>query len=263
MKRTIPKALALGLTTVCVASIGWAQNDSTTQNRPGAATPPGSTGTGIYGTPSSSYTARTAEPVRLSTLMNASLKSQSGESLGQVQDLIVDPSNGQIQFAVLSVNSPTTGSPTTSGIGTTTTPGISTPIGTTSGGQLIALPWRLISSGGQGQFTASVDRTTLQNAPTFSNSSWPTMNSTWMQSVYSHFGVRPSTSTGAPGSGSGTGTGTGTAPGLGNPSTPGVPSTPGTPDISFPSGVRSPTPGATPSAGAGSGTGAGSGSGGK
>ena len=258
MKRSIPRAFTLCLTTVCLTTIGWAQNDSTTQNgRPGAAAPPGSSGTGNYGTQSSSYTTRAGEPVRLSKLMNTSLKSQSGESLGQVQDLIIDPSNGQIQFAVISVNSSSAGTPTTSGIGTSTTPGISAPIGTTAGGQLVALPWRIVSSSGEGQFTASVDRTALQTAPTFSNSSWPTMNSTWMQSVYSHFGVSPSISTGAPGSSSGTGTGTGTGTGLGNPSTPGVPSTPGTPDISFPSGVRSPS--TAPSAGTGSGTGTGSG----
>ena len=264
MKRSIPKAFTLCLTTICFASIGWAQTDNTTlRDRPGAAPTPGSSGTGIYGTPSSSHTARAGEPVRLSKLMNSSLKSQSGESLGQVQDIIVDPSNGQIQFAVLSVNSSSTGTPTTSGIGTTTTPGISTPPGAIAGGQLVALPWRLVSSSGQGQFTASVDRTTLQNAPTFSSSSWPTMNSTWMQSVYSHFGVSPSSSTGAPGSSSGTGTGTGTGTGLGNPSTPGAPSSPGTPDISYPGGTRppntTPTPGTTPSAGSGSGAGTGSG----
>ena len=264
MKRSILRALTLCLTTACAASIGWAQTDSTTPGtRPGAATTPGSSGTGIYGTQSSSYsTTRAAEPVRLSKLMNSSLKSQTGESLGQIQDLIVDPSNGQIQFAVISVNNPSAGAPTTSGIGTSTTPG-STVIGTTAGGQLVALPWRLVSSSGQGQFTASVDRTTLQSAPTFSSSAWPTMSSTWMQSVYSHFGVSPSSATGAPGSGSGTGTGTGT--GLGNPSTPGVPSAPGTPDISFPSGVRSPstTPGTAPSTTPGSGTGTGTGPGAK
>src|SRR5687767_12905396 len=104
MKRSILRAFTLCLTTVCVASIGWAQTDSTTQSgRSGTPTTPGSSGTGIYGTQSGSYTTRAGEPVRLSKLMNSNLKSQSGESLGQVQDLIVDPSNGQIQFAVLSV----------------------------------------------------------------------------------------------------------------------------------------------------------------
>ena len=256
MKRSILRAFALCLTTVCAGSIGWAQNDNTA--------PSGrSSGTATYGTPSSSSATRAGEPVRLSKLMNTSLKSQTGESLGQVQDLVVDPSNGQIQFAVISLNGASAGAPginssTTTGIGAR--PGIATPepstsIGTAAGGKLVAVPWRLVNSSGQGQFTASIDRATLQSAPTFDNSSWPTMNSTWMQSVYSHFGVRPNSSTGAPGSSSGTGTGAGT--GLGNPSTPGVPSAPGTPDISSPGGIRPPSP--TPSSGTGTGTGPGAG----
>ncbi len=247
MKRSVLRASALCLTMACLASIALAQDDSNTRSGQSGATP-GSSGTGTYATPSSSYTTHAGEPVRLSKLMNTSLKNQSGESLGQVQDLIIDPSNGQIQFAVLSMDSTSTSTP---GTGTPTTSGIGTP----AGGHLVAVPWRLVSSSGQGQFTASVDRSTLQRAPMFSSSSWPTMNSTWMQSIYSHFGVSPSTSTGAPGSGTGTGTGTGT--GLGNPSTPGVPSTPGTPDISFPGAVRPPstTPSTTPGNGAGTGTG--------
>ena len=171
MKRSILRAFTLCLTTVCVANIGRAQNGNTIPGgRSGAATTPGSSGTAAYGTLPGS-TARAGEPVRLSKLMNASLKSQSGESLGQVQDLIVDPSNGQIQFAVLSVNNASSGTATSSGIGTTTTPGISTPTGISSGQQLTAVPWRLVTSSGEGQFTASVDRTTLQSAPTFSSSS--------------------------------------------------------------------------------------------
>lgn len=255
MKRSILRALTLCLTTVCVTGISWAQADSTTQrDRPGAATTPGSSGTGIYGSQSSAHTTRAGESIRLSKLMNTSLKSQSGESLGQVQDIIVDPTSGQIQFAVLSVG----GASATSGVGTSTTPGSPTSSSISGGQQLTAIPWRLVSSSGQGQFTATVDRSSLQSAPTFSSSSWPTMNSTWMQSVYSHFGVSPSSSTGAPGSSSGTGTGTGT--GLGNPSTPGVPNSPSTPDIGAPGGGRSPTtpsttPGSTPSGGSGPGSG--------
>src|SRR5688500_1671996 len=97
MQRSILRPLTLCLTTVCAASIAAGQTGSTTPGtRPGAATTPGSSGTGIYGTQPSSYsTMRAGEPVRLSKLMNTSLKSQTGESLGQIQDLIVDPSNGQ------------------------------------------------------------------------------------------------------------------------------------------------------------------------
>lgn len=248
MKRSNLRASMLCLTTILAGSFVWAQDDLPV-DRAGKISPARPGVRSAYDQiPSTSITTQAGEPVRLSKLMNSSLKSQSGESLGQVQDLIVDPSNGQIQFAVLSTTA--SGSP---GIGTSTTSGIGTIPGTTAGGQLVAIPWRLVSSSGQGQFTASVDRTTLQSAPTFTSSSWPTMNATWMQSINSHYGVS-GTSTGSPGSSSGTGTGTGT--GIGNPSTPGLPGTPGTPDIGSPGGLR-PIPGATPSSGTGTGTGTG------
>ena len=193
----------------------------------------------------------------MTKLINSNLKSQSGESLGQVQDLILDPVTGQVQFAVLS-----TGASGSSGVGTSTTSGIGTTpgtIGTTTSGQLVAIPWQLVSSSGQGQYIASVDRTKLQSAPTFSSSSWPTIDAAWMQSVNAHYGLS-GTGIGRPGNSSGTGTGTGT--GIGNPSTPGSLSTPGRPAIGSPNGLR-PAPGTAPSSGTGTGSGtSGSGSGG-
>ena len=189
--------------------------------------------------------------VRLSELLNISLKSQNGESLGQVQDLVFDPVTGQVQFAVLS-----TGTSRSSGVGTSTTSGITTAPETRStaaGGQFVAIPWRLVSSSGQGQYIANVDRSKLQSAPTFSNSSWPTIDAAWMQSVNSHYGLS-GTSTGRPGNNSGTRTGIGT--GIGNPSTPGSVSAPGRPPIGSPGSLR-PTPSTTPNTGTGTGTGTG------
>jgi sporulation protein YlmC with PRC-barrel domain len=196
------------------------------------------------------------------------LRNQTGESLGQVQDVVIDPTSGQIQFVVLQLSPSAAGAPgstssTTTGLGTRpgqgtvsnprSAPSTTSSYGTT-GGRLVAIPWRLLSHASGDQFTATVDRSKLESAPTFSSTSWPTMDSTWMQSVYSHFGTTAPASTGAPGSSSGTGTGTGT--GLGNPATPGVPATPGTPDISPPTPGTTPstTPGARPGAGS-SGTG--------
>lgn len=258
MKRSILRALALCLTTAFAMSIATAQDDTPT--RPGAPgsgrQTPGTPGIGsqsTYGTPRTSMT-RAGEPVRASKLMNTSLKSQTGESLGQVQDIVLDPTSGQVHFAVISLGTsaagaPGTGTSVTTGTGAGTTPG--TAVTGTAGGQLVAIPWRLIQSSGQGQFTAMVDRTKLQSAPTFSATTWPTMDATWQQRIYTHFGTMPST--GAPGSESGTGTGTG----IGNPSTPGVPSTPGTPDIK-----PSPGTGTTPGTGTGTGTGTSGSSGG-
>jgi len=193
--------------------------------------------------------------VRMTKLINSNLKSQSGESLGQVQDLILDPVTGQVQFAVLN-----TGASGSSSVGTSTTSGIGTnpgAIGTTASGQLVAIPWQLVSSSGQGQYIASVDRTKLQSAPTFSSSSWPTIDAAWMQSVNSHYGLS-GTGTGRPGSNTGTGTGTG----IGNPSAPGSLNPPGRPAIGSPNGLR-PTPGTAPGSGTGTGSGtSGTGSGG-
>jgi sporulation protein YlmC with PRC-barrel domain len=195
--------------------------------------------------------------VRLTKLINSDLKSQSGESLGRVQDVIVDPVTGQVQFAILG-----TGASSDAGVGTSTTSDIGTTPGataSTAGGQFVAIPWQLVSSSGQGQYVANVDRTKLQSAPTFSSSAWPTIDAAWIQNVNSHYGLS-GTSIGRPGSSSGTQTGTGT--GIGNPATPGSLNRPGTSAIGSPSGLRV-TPGTTPAGGTGAGSGSGaSGSGG-
>ena len=270
MKRSILRALALCLTTTFVAGYAYAQDDKSSSTSPST-----------YNSAANS-SLQTGQPVRLSKLMNTTLKGQSGDSLGQVQDIVVNPTSGQIQFVVLSLNGNAAGAPgssgsSTSGIGTRSTdPSVSSPrsapstIGSygTVGGKLVAVPWRLMSRGSGDQYTATVDRTRLDSAPTFNSSSWPTMDSAWMQRVYSHFGVDAAgASTGSPGSSSGTGTGTGTGTGLGNPSTPGLPATPGTPDINAPNSGTSPS--TTPPSGTGTGTGSsgtgtsGSGAGGK
>lgn len=247
MKRSILRALALCLTTTVVASYAQAQADSDrNQSRQSQQGGPGAT-SGTY-TPGG--TAKAGQPVRLSKLMNTSLSGQTGQSLGQVQDIVVDPTSGHIQFVVLSLTAASAGAPG-AGTGTTTDTPATTPrttpgagiIGTTGSGKLVAVPWRLLNyNAASQQFTANVDASRLQSAPTFSSTAWPTMDSAWMQRVYSHFGV-DATGTGAPGAGTGTGTGTI------NPSTPGLPSTPGTPDIA-PPGTPA-TPGTRPGAGTG------------
>lgn len=274
MKRSILRAFALCLTTAFVTGTAWAQD----QTQPGRSpSPSGTSGSTSQGGPgssrfSTSSTMGAGHSARISKLMNTSLRGQTGESLGQIQDLVIDPTSGQIQFVVLSLDSSATGAPGTSSA-TTTDSSVSSPRSATTGvgsygtptsqGRFVAIPWRLIRSSGSDQYTATVDRTKLQTAPTFSAMAWPTMDSTWSQRVYSHFGI-DATGRGAPGTDAGTGTGTDS--GTRNPSTPGVPSTPGTPDITPPTPGTSPTPptpGTIPGASS-SGTGTGtSGSGGK
>jgi len=136
-------------------------------------------------------------------LMGAKVKSQQGENLGQVQDVIINPQSGRVEFAVLSSSTAGTGD------------------------KVIAVPWKLLSPSSSGAssssssttsgsssmsqptFTASVDKDKLQRAPSFDKSHGPDMSSTdWSQKIYSYFGVEPETGTGGTGTGTGIGTGT-------------------------------------------------------
>jgi sporulation protein YlmC with PRC-barrel domain len=284
MKRTILRALALCLTTGFVAGYAQAKDDKTSSAASGQSSQSilqGRTSSiseqGGLGASTGITTGQSGQPMRISRLMNTSVNGQSGGSLGQIQDVIIDPTSGQVQFVVLSLSGSSAGAPGTSSSTTTGTgiggTEISSPrsapssvgsYGTPTSGKLVAIPWRLMSRGSGDQLMANVDAARLQSAPSFNSTTWPTMDSAWAQRVNSHFGVDAS-STGAPGTSTGTGTGTstGTGTGIGNPATPGLPSTPGTPDITPPtptpgtppSTTPSPTPGAPSATGTGTGTG--------
>jgi hypothetical protein len=287
MKRSILRALALCLTTGFVVGYAQAQDDKSNSglgNQSSQSALQGRTSTvseqDRAGILPSLTPAQTAQPVRLGRLLNTSVPGQTGGSLGQLQDIIVDPVSGQVQFVVLSLNDSVTGTPGTIGA-TTKSRGIggteiSSPKSPPSnvgsygtpviGNKLVAIPWRLVSRTSGDQLMVNVDAAKLQSAPSFNATTWPTMDSEWTQRMNSHFGV-DGTSVGAPGTGTGAGTGTGinnapaTSPGVGNPSTPGLPATPGTPDIGAPTPSPNATPGAPSATGTPSGTGTGLGTG--
>jgi sporulation protein YlmC with PRC-barrel domain len=148
------------------------------------------------------------QSVRVSQqVINAQVKTQDGQQLGQIEDLIANPQTGKIEFAVISKgdklcaipmqllqpqqgaqgSSSTSTSGTTSGTSTTeTTPG--TPGSTSSTSPSYS------RSGAQGQkvtFVAQVDRSKLEQAPSFSRTQWPEISQTWSQQIYSHYGVQP------------------------------------------------------------------------
>ncbi len=266
MKRSILRAFALCITTAFLAGQASAQDDTdkskSRTDSPGSPTPGGPGATSAYsaGPAPNAYPTRAGLPARLSKLMNAGLRGKTGEALGQIHEILIEPGSGQIQFVVLSISDASAGA-----TGASTSPSTETSVssprsapsavgsyGTVTGGRLVAVPWRLISSSGSDQYTASIDKARLQSAPAFSSTTWPIMDSAWSHRVYSHFGVDAPVSgsrtsaAGAPGSDTGTGTGASPVPGSGpgNPATPGVPSLPGTPDITPPSPAA--TPGTSP-----------------
>ncbi len=183
------------------------------------------------------------QDVRASKLMGAQIKGSSGSSsVGTINDIIINPMSGRIDFAVISLGSSgstdssatssdntspgTTGSRTSS---RNTSTGASFGASSSSSeGKLVAVPWNLLRSSGSSSsisgstagsvsattssssevsFVFSGDQTKLKAAPTFDQNSWPDFSQpSFRQSVYSHFGTTSGTSTGGATSPGGTGT---------------------------------------------------------
>jgi len=56
--------------------------------------------------------------------------------------------------------------------------------------------------GQQPTFTLNVDKSKLQQGPSFDRSRWPEMSASWSQRIYSHYGVQADTGVGGTGAGS-------------------------------------------------------------
>ena len=99
--------------------------------------------------------------------MGATVKDQQGSTIGQINDFVVNPASGRIQFAVLSLND--------------------------QAGKLTAIPWQLVRPGADPtSCTLAISKQKLEGAQTFEAGSWPDFNQPATdQQIYSFFGVQP------------------------------------------------------------------------
>ena len=144
------------------------------------------------------------QETRVSQIMNAEVKSNQGQTLGNISDLVFNPTSGRIDFAVISTS--TGASSSTSAV--TTPTDTATSASSSSSGKLVAVPWPLIrttsssalsssTSAGQQAFLFAGDTSKLQSAPSFDQSNWPDITQyTWRQSIYTHFGLTAGSATG-------------------------------------------------------------------
>jgi len=169
------------------------------------------------------------QSVRLSDLMNSTVQSSDGKTLGSIRDFTVDPQSGHVRFAILSL-SPAGGATDTSTSGRETvpssrssitgTPSSSSGLGMT--GKLNPVPRQLFShsmnsssttgtsgTSGSHNLVLNVDQSKLQSAPSFDASNWnDVQQSSFDQRVYSYYGVNRMSGAGTSGSSiSGQGTG--------------------------------------------------------
>lgn len=161
--------------------------------------------------------------MKASQLNGAEVKSSSGDTLGTVSDVIVNPGSGRMDFAILSLSSSSSSSggatsPSGSSSGSSTSPGGSSSSSdqssassssSSSSGKQVAVPWMLLrpssmgagsaassTSGQQPSFTFIGDPSKLQSAPAFDQNTDVSQTS-WRQGVYAYFGLtQPGSSTG-------------------------------------------------------------------
>ena len=200
------------------------QTGTSSQTRqPGISSQPGQSSSSIY-----SATGRGAgqqQHFRSTKIVGAQVKSSSGEDVGRIEDVVLNPSSGRIDFAIISSESKlvpvpwqllsvsggasaqgstSSSSSTTSGTSTSTDPSSTSPSSTPSATSPSSSGVYASASamGAQPTFTLNADKSKLQAAPSFDRSRWPELSSSWSQRVYSHFGVQPETGVGGTGAGS-------------------------------------------------------------
>jgi len=130
----------------------------------------------------------------------------SGQRAGTIQDVIVNPNSGRVEFALLSLDNSVsqTGSASENNSTSTSENGTTSYSANSSSGKMIPVPWSLLRTSASSQystvtdqptFTLNTDRNKLSSAPTVDLSDLS--QSEWQQRIYSYYGVTPHSSMGS------------------------------------------------------------------
>jgi sporulation protein YlmC with PRC-barrel domain len=105
-----------------------------------------------------------------STLENEKVVNAAGESLGKIEDYMIDLNNGRIAYCVLSFGG---------FLG--------------MGNKLFAIPFQAMTLDTENKrFILNIDKERLKNAPGFDEDNWPdTTNPQWGTSIYKYYNIRP------------------------------------------------------------------------
>jgi hypothetical protein len=125
------------------------------------------------------------QPITLK-IQGAALRDNADAAIGRIEDLIVDPESGRIEFVVAMPYYPTNNT------------------------KLRAIPWKAIKFQGEQKsltrlaasqvFMLNFPRTKLQQAPAFEYHRWPDMSqSAWRQQIYSYYSIQNEPATGGTG----------------------------------------------------------------
>lgn len=94
---------------------------------------------------------------RASKITGAKVNNTTGDSLGDINDLVIDPESGEVVYAVVSFGG-------VFGVGD----------------KLFAIPWRALHWSSDKEFyVLDLDKETLKNAPGFDKKHWPENSEKW------------------------------------------------------------------------------------
>ena len=195
------KKAFLKITVVCaacsmLAASGRAQSESQDQQSGD------SSANRSWSTKHLSATGRDGEhSLRATQLSGAPVNDSSGQRIATLEDTIINPASGQVEFALLSLNGAAEKSSSTySGDSNSASSQKSVSVTSSSPSKLVPVPWSLLkTASGSSQyssstekptFTLNLDQNKLKAAPSVSASDLS--QSEWQQRVYSYYGVTPS-----------------------------------------------------------------------
>lgn len=99
------------------------------------------------------------EVSRASKIIGTKVKNPSGENLGDIKELVIDPETGQVVYAVVSFGG---------ALGV--------------GDKLFAIPWKgLVWSRDKEYYVLDLDKDTLKKAPGFDKKHWPDSSNKWQR----------------------------------------------------------------------------------
>ena len=103
--------------------------------------------------------------------MKDKVKNLAGESLGEIEDFVIEVESGRVAYCVLKFGGKL-------GLGN----------------KLFAIPWQALTLDTEKhEFLLDVKKETLQNAPGFDREKWPDMaDPRWGNGIHTHYGVTPS-----------------------------------------------------------------------
>ena len=117
----------------------------------------------------------TPREVRLSELQKANAKTESGEDLGRVKDIVLDPRTGQLRFLVV---------------------GRGGVLGVAQ--KRVPIPWNAVIIESENQLSLNLSKERLRDAPTVASDYRDLNNPGYLVSLYQYYEVKP-TAIGAPG----------------------------------------------------------------